>query len=214
MVIFSSMPPAKDYYSDNVASRMFVQNYPSMPKHLLKNTFILRIMDLNRSSGSYYLNAGENHTLETDVQSIISEVCEQYNIMDESVVLYGGSKGGTGALYHSILGNYHAVVVDPIFSVEKYNKSNDMHYLKSILPEKLLPKFQEVLKNHPSDKKKVILGTSKVPENFCEYSQINDPNIKIFDIQDDAMTDHVQVSANCTPQQITFVNAFLMGLDI
>lgn len=214
VVIFSSMPPAKDYFSDNVARRMFVQNYPSMPKHLLKNTFILRIMDLNRSSGSYYLNAGRCHTLENDVQAIINKVCEEHHIMPSDVVLYGGSKGGTGALYHSILGNYHAVVVDPIFSIEKYNKSKDMHYLKNTLPEKLLPKFQDALKKYPSDRKKVILGTSQVPENYSEYSQIDDASIKVVNLQDDAMDDHVKISMNCTPEQITLINDFLMGIHI
>lgn len=214
VVIFSSMPSAKDYYSDNVASRMFVQNYPSMPKHLLKNTYILRIMDLNRSSGSYYLNAGKCRTLESDVQAIISTVCEQYNIVSDNVVLYGGSKGGTGALYHSILGNYHAVVVDPIFSIEKYNQANDMHYLKNVLPEKLLPKFQKALEVYPSDRQKIILGTSLVPENYQEYSQINDNAVTVVNLQDDAMDDHVRVSQNCTPEQMTYINCFLMGLSI
>lgn len=214
VVIFSSMPPADDYFSDNVASRMFVRNYPSMPKHLLKNTYILRIMDLNRSSGSYYLNAGQCHTLESDVQAIISEVCEKNTINSENVVLYGASKGGTGALYHSILGNYHAVVVDPIFSIENYNKSNDIHYLKNVLPEKLLPKFENALEVYPTDRRKVILGTSRVPVNYRWYSQITDSAVKIVDLQDEAMVDHVRVSPNCTPEQITYINAFLMGMSV
>lgn len=214
VVIFSSMPPAEDYYSDNVASRMFVKNYPSMPKHLIKNVHILRIMDLNRSSGSYYLNAGSYSTFEEDVQNIITKTCENYQISKEDVVLYGASKGGTGALYHSILGNYHAVVVDPIFSITQYNNNNDIHYLKNVLPEKLLSKFQQALLDNSTDRKKVILGTSGVPENYSEYSQIEDPSFKIVNMKDSAMVDHVRISPNCNAEQITFINAFLMGLRL
>lgn len=214
VVIFSSMPPAKDYYSDNVASRMFVRNYPSMPKHLLKNTYILRIMDLNRSSGSYYLNAGQCQTLENDVQSIIADVCHEYTISNENVVLYGASKGGTGALYHSILGDYHAVVVDPIFSITNYNQDNDIHYLKNVLPEKLLPKFEGALEEFKPNRKKVILGTSKVSVNYSWYSKIQNKAVEIVNLQDEAMVDHVRISPNCTPEQITYINAFLMGLSV
>lgn len=214
VVIFSSMPPAKDYYSDNVASRMFVRNYPSMQKHLLKNTYILRIMDLNRSSGSYYLNAGHCQTLENDVQSIIADVCHEYTIPNENVVLYGASKGGTGALYHSILGDYHAVVVDPIFSITNYNQDNDIHYLKNVLPEKLLPKFEDALEEFKPNRKKVILGTSKVLVNYSWYSKIQNKAVEVVNLQDEAMVDHVRVSPNCTPEQITYINAFLMGLPV
>ncbi|WP_056975901.1 XcbB/CpsF family capsular polysaccharide biosynthesis protein [Lacticaseibacillus sharpeae] len=76
VVIFSSMPSAKDYLSDKIAPRMFVQNYPSLWKQVVKNTMILRIMDLNLSYGSYYMNAGSYNTFEDDVQGIIAKVCE------------------------------------------------------------------------------------------------------------------------------------------
>ncbi|GBG95760.1 hypothetical protein LFYK43_22190 [Ligilactobacillus salitolerans] len=212
VVIFSSMPPENEYFSAQVAKRTFVQNYPSMPKHLIKNTYILRIMDLNRSSGSYYLNAGYYQNFEDDVQSIIQQVRTEKQIAQEKVVLYSSSKGGSGALYHSILGDYHAVVVDPIFSLEKYNKDRDLHSLEDVLPEKLLPKFQEAISKGNLKNKKLILGSSQVLENYQEYSKICDPMIQVVDIQDDNIKDHISVSPNCNVEQITFINSFLMGI--
>lgn len=210
VVIFSSMPPGSDYFSAQIAKRTFVQNYPSMPKHLIKNTYILRIMDLNRSSGSYYLNAGNYMSFESDVQEIINDVRSKYDIANQNVVMYGTSKGGTGALYHSILGDYHAVVVDPIFSIEKYNKDNDLHFLRGVLPEKLLPKFENALAHNNSKQKKVVLGTSRVLENYSEYSKLTDESICVLDLQDEKMKDHISISPNCVPEQITYINGFLM----
>lgn len=185
VVIFSSMPPHDKYFSMNVADRCFVQNYPSMAKHLIKNTYILRIMDLNRLFGSYYLNTKNYPTFENDVQQIINQVREKFNITHNNVVLYGGSKGGTGALYHSIIGDYHALTVDPIFSLDQYNSDSDVHFLMGVLPDKLLSIFEPALKQHVPQRQKVILGCRAIQENYMYYTQINSKNVFIKDLQDD-----------------------------
>lgn len=214
VVIFSSMPPEQEYFSAKLANRTFAKNYPSMQKHLIKNVFILRIMDLNISSGSYYLNAGHYKTFEEDVQAIIQNVRNKYDISKEHTVLYGSSKGGCGALYHSILGDYHAMVVDPIFSLTKYNEDNNLHFLQGILPEKLLPKFKQTLEQNEQSRKKVILGSSRVPENFQEYSKISNPMIQVVNLQDDNIRDHISIALNCVAEQITYINDFLMEIPM
>lgn len=213
VVIFSSMPSQKNYFSANIANRMFTKNYPSLPKHLMKNCYTLRIMDLNRSFGSYYLNTKEYQDFEKDVQDIIDLVQKQLSINKDDVVLYGGSKGGTGALYHSILGDYHAVVVDPIFSRENYNSDKDVHFLEKSLPVKLTPLFQEVLKKDKQTREKKIICTPAVDINYNEYVKLESEYCNIVRLLDDHMLDHVSISPNSVVEQVTYINNYFMNSE-
>ncbi|WP_204123148.1 XcbB/CpsF family capsular polysaccharide biosynthesis protein [Lacticaseibacillus mingshuiensis] len=211
-VIFSSMPGPKEYYSPNVADRMFVQNYPSLAKHLVKNTLILRIMDLNRNFGTYYMNTENYPTFEEDVQGIIRQVMADHDIDADDVVLYGGSKGGSGALYHSILGNYHAVVVDPIFSQTNYwQGDHDVHFTQGYLPEKLLATYQAAFVAHPNTREKTIIGTPQVRVNYDEYLKLDSPLVHIYHVFDDHIQKHPDVSANSTIEQVTLMNQYLLS---
>ncbi|MCX2456199.1 XcbB/CpsF family capsular polysaccharide biosynthesis protein [Lacticaseibacillus nasuensis] len=211
-VVFSSMPPAADYYSSNLAKRMFVQNYPSLPKHLLKNTVILRIIDLNRNAGSYYMNTANYPTFETDVQQIIQAVMDKFQIDPDNVVLYGGSKGGSGALLHAIIGNYHGVVVDPIFNQTPYWQAQaDLHYLQGILPEKLLPLYQQLLDTHPNTREITIIGSAQVQDNYAEYIKLKSNSIRILTVRDEHIKVHPDVSANTMIEQVTAMNHYLIN---
>lgn len=211
-VVFSSMPPAADYYSGNIAKRMFFQNYPSLPKHLIKNTFILRIMDLNRNTGSYYMNTNNYPDFESDVQRIIHDVMTQYNVDQDNVVLYGGSKGGSAALLHAILGNYHGVAVDPIFNQTPYwTKHADLHYLHGVLPEKLLPLYQTLLDSHANSREVTIIGSNQVLQNYAEYTRLKSKSIRILTVQDNHIKDHPDVAANTMIEQVTAINHYFIN---
>ncbi|MGO4383536.1 XcbB/CpsF family capsular polysaccharide biosynthesis protein [Specibacter sp. RAF43] len=117
--------------------RHFMQNFQSVHKYLPKDTLILRIADIGGVVGAFYLNTQFLPNNIQNIQRLIESIGHQYSIGRDSRVIYGVSKGGTGALYHSIIGGYRCVAVDPIVSDEHYVvKYHDSHFTATgIFPE-------------------------------------------------------------------------------
>ncbi|EUJ33709.1 hypothetical protein MFLO_00655 [Listeria floridensis FSL S10-1187] len=212
IVIFSPMPPIEKYSSANLGERCFVPSFPSIQKHLLKDTMVMRIMDLNLSHGSHYINSTTYPTMESDIQGAIQNVIANHEIHKDDVVLYGGSKGGTGALYHSLLGNYHSVSVDPIISLQQYNEENDLHFLKNFRQTNLLNRMQALVKKDDL-RKQYILGTPTVPFNYDLYKQLASPSIEIIDIFDSAIKKHADISKNSVVEQVTYMNEIFLSSE-
>lgn len=208
VVVFSSMPPAEDYLSDNIAKRCFTQNYPSIQKHLIKNTIIARIMDTNLSNGSMYLNTPNYPNYEKDIQELLKKVQNDYEISKENTVLYGVSKGGTGALYHGFLGNYKSVVVDPILSLQEHNDKNDLMFLKNFRKVSVESDIQS-LNNNQTDK--IILGNPLINHNYDIFKKFEKEKVKIIDILDNNIEKHPDISKNSVTEQIYFINKMLLN---
>ncbi|WP_239372217.1 XcbB/CpsF family capsular polysaccharide biosynthesis protein [Mammaliicoccus sciuri] len=102
LVIFICIPDAKRYDSSLIPNRMFPKFFDGIERSLVKNVYTLRIMELNVSHGSHYISTTIYPEYEEGIQSTILKVMEEFNIYKEHVVLYGGSKGGTGALIYGI----------------------------------------------------------------------------------------------------------------
>ena len=210
VVLFSSMPHADNAISPNIAERCFFRNYPSLVKYLLPNTYVIRIMDCNLTCGSYYLNTSNYPDFERDIQNIIRTVAYNFSVANNDIVLFGISKGGTGALYHSILGNYHAVVVDPLFSLSKYNTEGDSHFTQQYFPEKLTPIFKKEKAHSQAQLTKVIIGVPSIQENYSEYIQLKEPWLRVVDIHDEDITEHGQIGSHTMIEQITYINEMLL----
>lgn len=212
VVIFSSMPAEKDYFSPNIGVRCFTKNFPSITKHLLKNTRVMRIMDANLSHGSHYINTPNYPNFEDDVQGAIKRVMETYEIDKEDVVFYGGSKGGTGALYHSVLGDYKSVSVDQIISLKEYNELNsDSHFLKKFREVSLEKTLIEMANQEGMSNNKVIIGSPYVPFNYTLYSKLGSDNIKLLNLFDSNIKTHSEVSKNSVVEQVTEINNLLLS---
>ncbi|MBD5823730.1 XcbB/CpsF family capsular polysaccharide biosynthesis protein [Lactococcus petauri] len=210
IVMFSSMT-ADEYYSPNIGLRCFTKNFPSIQKSIVKNTMIMRIMDLNLSHGSHYINTDNYPNFENDVQESIINVMSQYNIHKDDVVLYGGSKGGTGALYHSLLGDYNSISIDPIISLLEYNEMmKDSHYLKGLRKESILEDLKE-LSRKDLDYGKIIIGSPAIPFNYRLFSQLKNDNIKIQDIFDESIKSHPDISLSCISEQVTYLNNYFLN---
>lgn len=210
IVMFSSMT-ADEYYSPNIGLRCFTKNFPSIQKSIVKNTMIMRIMDLNLSHGSHYINTDNYPNFENDVQESIINVMSQYNIHKDDVVLYGGSKGGTGALYHSLLGDYNSISIDPIISLLEYNEMmKDSHYLKGLRKESILEDLKE-LSCKDLDYGKIIIGSPAIPFNYRLFSQLKNNNIKIQDIFDESIKSHPDISSSCISEQVTYLNNYFLN---
>lgn len=129
LVLFAHMNGGGGYDSSNVVERLFVQYFADVQRSLVKNVYVLRIADLNISHGSYFTNTANYPDYEDQIQSLIKETLYKCDIQPENVVLYGGSKGGAGALLHGAIGNYKVVAGDPIIDSSVYNQK-DVHFVK------------------------------------------------------------------------------------
>lgn len=211
VVAFSSMPLNDDTISSNIPNRCFFRNYPSLAKHLLPNTYLIRIMDCNLTCGSYYLNTSNYNNFETDVQNIIKTKAYDLGVGQDDIVLFGISKGGTGALYHSILGDYHEVCVDPLFSLTKYIADGDSHFTQREFPEKLTPLFKRGLIQHNPTRTKIIIGVPTIRENYHEYAQLEQAGIRVVDVIDEDIKKHGEIGSRTMIEQVTYINGMLLG---
>ncbi|UQW81257.1 accessory Sec system protein Asp2 [Staphylococcus edaphicus] len=134
LVIFTCMPPMDVYDNYLMTNRMFPKFFDGIERSIVKNVYIMRIMDLNCSHGSHYINTVNNPNFENDIIGSIKSVQSKLNIKNDDVVLYGASKGGTGSLYYASKLDYKCLAVDPIISLEEYNLK-DEHFLKDLRKE-------------------------------------------------------------------------------
>jgi hypothetical protein len=126
LVIFSSI--SASIYNPGLM-RYFEQNFRSAQKHIPPNTAILRIADIGGIIGAFYLNTVRNPENTARIQRLIRETANEHGVHLNNVVLYGASKGGTGALYHGLTGGFKCVAVDPVLSDEYYiSRYSDSHF--------------------------------------------------------------------------------------
>ncbi|MDG6136751.1 XcbB/CpsF family capsular polysaccharide biosynthesis protein [Lactococcus petauri] len=210
IVVFSSVT-SENYYSPNIGIRCFTKNFSSIQKSVLKNTMVMRIMDLNLSHGSHYINTDNYPNFEEDVQESIIKVMLQYGIHKDNVVFYGASGGGTGALYHSLLGDYNSVCVDPVISLAEYNNTmGDKYFIKGLRKESILEDIEKLL-NRDLCYKKIIIGSPAIPFNYRLYSKLIGEVIDIFDIFDESVKFTSDVSLGCILEQVTLINNYFLN---
>ena len=158
IVIFSSV--ADRAFNADIAVRNFFTNFGTISKYIPQNSYILRIADVGGVIGNFYMNTTFSNTIEDDIQGLLKYILKSNNIDKNSVVLYGGSKGGTAALYHGILGKYKAVAVDPIVSDEYHEQhSKDSHFTKQYGEYRIYPKTKQ-------DKFTTLMKTNDISENI------------------------------------------------
>lgn len=215
LVLFSHMNGGGGYDSSNAIERLFVQFFTDIQRSLVKNVFVLRIADINLSHGSYFTSTANFPEYEDQIQSLISEVRLKHNISDDNVVLYGGSKGGAGALLHGAIGNYKVVAGDPIINSGKYN-IKDFHFVKFFKEEDITDKIITYLKNNTH--KKYVFTSRAQPFNFNASSTLAKKSnglVNLVDLSSDKMIKtHPHITAQSVPEQITLINLLLDGYKI
>lgn len=210
IVLFSSVPDLAHYYSPNIAFRCFTPNTSIISKHLLKNTLVMKIMDLNLSHGSYYLNTVNNPDFEQCVQKAIDIVCEENQIDSEDVILYGSFKGGTAALYHGYLGNYKAVSVSPTitFTPEKFNML-DVHFFEKLKIDSIINLLMKV--REQSSTEKIIIGTPLDVNNYETFKKLTNETTKLVPIFDSNNNKESDIEKNSIVEQCVFINQLLLS---
>ena len=210
LVVVFSGNDVKNYYNPNIGVRCFTKNYPTLQNVVLKNTIVMRIMDLNLSHGSHYINTDNYPHFEDDVQGAIRAVIERYDINKEDVVLYGANKGGTGAFYHSMLGDYKSLSIEPIISIlDRKSLLQDNYFLKGLRKDSLLSDLLELDKQE-FRYKKMVIGSPVIPFNYDMYGQLENENINIIDVLDNAIDEEVEVYPETIAEQTTFINNLLL----
>lgn len=215
LVLFSHMNGGGGYDSNNAIERMFVQFFKDIQRSLVKNVYILRIADLNLSHGSYFVNTPNYPSYENEVQELINNVRKQYNISRDNVILYGGSKGGAGALLHAAIGNYKAVAGDPIINASKYNEK-DWHFIKNFREADLTDRITLLSKKNSN---KMYIFSSRVqPFNYKASTNLAkklNGLAHVVELSDDVMVKtHPHITAQSIPEQITLMNLLFDGEKI
>lgn len=205
-VVFSNNPLDNKLYSSNIAERHFVKNFPTIDNHLIKNTIILRIMDLNMTYGSQYLNTPNFEGLEMEVQKIINKVSKDNNISKDSIVLYGSGKGGIGALYHSYLGGVNSVSVGPSFT---YDQVENEFIPSGMCPEKVKMMRQ---KSEKDGMKHYVISSPQIISNYEAIQEnLDQTNVKIIDICDNSILTTNDISLNTSVESVQLINQILMS---
>lgn len=215
LVLFSHMNGGGSYDSSNAIDRLFVQYFADIQRSLVKNVFVLRVADLNLSHGSYFTNTENFPDYEQQIQKLIQHIMQKYQIDHDNVVLYGGSKGGAGALLHGAIGDYYVVAGDPIIDSGAYNQ-RDLHFVKHFKPADLTPILLGYMQNNV--RKKYIFASQAQKFNFNASNNLAKSShdlVQIVDLSADSMVStHPHITAQSVPEQIALINLFFDGAKI
>lgn len=213
IVLFSSLPNSDRYYSANIADRCFAANFALSFKSMLKNTIIMKIMDLNLTHGSSYLDTTNYPTFEDDVQQMIMNVAEENEIASDDIVLYGSYKGGTAALYHGYKGNYKVVSVSPTLTVDDDSRLADRYFFEKLKKGSIINNIIKI-KEH-SNKEKIIIGSPIDAIGYQEYKKLENEQTTVVPIFDSAIRNKFEINKNSTVEQETCINQlFLSSINL
>lgn len=215
LVVFSSIADLP--FNANIDRRMFFKNFPDVAKYIPKNTYILRIADIGGVLGGFYLNSHADMDFESKVQSLIRKIQLEHAILDEHTVLYGTSKGATGALYHGVKMGLKAVSVDPIISDEYYlEKYNDLHFVTNVFPISKQEKFNQLFAES-KNLRNIKLITSPQSENFkyiCELLLVSELDVCSYIFNDHNITGSKSIEEHMLTFITTMLNNTLYNIDL
>ena len=205
--------------------RYFEQNFASVSKYVPHDTAILRIADLGGICGAFYLDTTFLPNNAENIQIAINRVRNELNLGTDSVVLYGASKGGTGALYHAVKGHYRCVAVDPIVADEHYITSyGDLHFTETgAFPRSKENVFTELvseLDNLPSPlaatRWSVILSDRSPQHKYLSRTLVDrtDRLFSFFESRHPAIKDHPDVGPNTVNTATALMNFHLYSIPV
>lgn len=212
-IVFMFMPlPSKDgMINPNMEKRVLPQMFGTLNKSVVKDTYIIRIADVNLIRGSFYVNTPNYEYFEEEVKQFIKSEVKDKGVKTKAV-LYGASRGGVGALLYSIYLGIKSVSVDPVVDETEYvENQNDFHLVKGVREISLLPKFKEISKRIRTTDR-IVIGNSSVPNTWSTnkaLKKIYRSQILLLDLDDRTIISHPQVTFESIPLQLMFINKFL-----
>lgn len=209
LVLFSSIA---DYpMNASVSRRAWFWNWLKCRNYLPQNTYILRIADIGATLAAFYSNTNFDNQFEIKIQNLIAHIICELDIPWENVILYGSSKGGSGALLHGILGGYQTVSVDPIVSDEYYlfkAAAPDFHFVDGCFPESKETKFIRLI-NEMQFSPFINIITSRNSQQYSYIRRICQPSkgMKFFTFDNASICCHADVSPKTIVFQTTLINS-------
>ncbi|GFH43085.1 hypothetical protein Hs30E_16360 [Lactococcus hodotermopsidis] len=207
LVIFSSNPSEQEKYNESMLIRSGFPTFPDIKRSLTKDTYIIRIVDFNLSSGSFYLNTANFVSFEQNIQELIKTFADYHSVPNNNIVLFGASKGATGALIHSLIGGYKLVAVDPIIDDRIY--PNDGHLQKSFRKLDLTPRVNSLL-SQANHVKRYIVNNHHVNYTYKQYAKLNKKeNLIFYDTADEVDNRHPVILKSAIPEVLAMLNVLL-----
>ncbi|MET3949921.1 XcbB/CpsF family capsular polysaccharide biosynthesis protein [Arthrobacter sp. UYEF36] len=224
LVIFSSMNTS--IYTPSMM-RYFEQNFRSAQKHVPPNTAILRIADIGGVVGAFYLNTVRNPNNTERIRRLITETATAHQVSFGDVVLYGASKGGTGALYHGLTGGFKCLAVDPVISDDYYVSTyQDSHFTTDgVFPERKQDVFARIIDHAlDSDSKTSAEGTKTAviySERSPQYGAIQEIAVgklqgraAFFNCINPEISDHPDVSPKSLNTAAMLMNMLFYDMEL
>lgn len=160
-------PGLLSYNHGNARENFFPNPFEGITGSIAKNTVVLRIADSNLINGSYYLNTPNFRDYEQNIQELIAKTAEEEGILRENILCAGSSRGGMGALYHGLLGNYALVSMDPVVDRSPWLQSADVQLMFDCIPVSFVDKLNQLLeKTNLSAEKIQVITSPQVPITY------------------------------------------------
>lgn len=224
LVVFSSM--STSIYTPSMM-RYFEQNFRSAQKHIPPNTAVLRIADIGGVVGAFYLNTARDPNNTERVRRLITETALAHNVSFDDIVLYGASKGGTGALYHGLTGGFKCLAVDPVISDDYYVSTyQDSHFTTDgVFPESKQDVFARVIEHaldsdsKTSDErtKTAVIYSERSPQ-FGAIQEIAVEKLRgraaFFNCINPEIADHPDVSPKSLNTAAMLMNMFFYDMEL
>lgn len=212
LVVFSSVADLP--YNADIERRCFFKNFSTISKYIPYDTIVVRISDIGGVVGNFYLNSNYSNEVESGIQDLLNNLEEITGIKKENTILYGVSKGGTGALYHGLGGGYNFVAVDPIVSDEHHEeKYNDSHFTKGTFPCSKQEKFNKIVLGCEKSNGYIISSRySPIFDSLCSINFKND--VALIDVQHKNIKDHPDVGPNTINLLMLLINSIFYKFEI
>lgn len=203
--------------------RIWANGWDKLIDRVANNTYILRIGDSSLVSGSWYQNTELFPDYEERIQAVIAKTARDYGIIRENIILYGESRGGTGALLHGLLGNYTVVAHDPVLDLRSFHKTAwiDRGLIYDFIPETFIPRLNDLLfERRPEDAAKIKIVTSdNINLTYPAITQLMLDKIEVFNLdfrmplQMSDNNAHGAFLINNYPLVLSLLNEFLYRCD-
>lgn len=214
LVVFSSLPADKTRFSPNIAKRMMPADFQNIKQHILKNTIVVRIMDLNRSTGSFYMNTTQYPNFERDVQQVINKIQKQYMIQKDDIIFWGWGKGATAALYYALQADSNAVTVDPVLRIDQDVEDNQYDsFLKNVLPNDLTGKLQALTRGKQYHYQQLIFAVPLLSRQYPFYKSLTGDNIHIRNLFYGNCKTKEDVRRFSMAEQATTINDYFLNSE-
>lgn len=190
--------------------RNFPEDFSTLKDSIVKNTYILEIGDINLIAGSFYTDTKNYPDYEEQLQDLIKFISKKYHINHNNIVLYGGSRGATGAILHAALGNYKFIVADPVIDSTPWYLDSDGHLVEGVRDIDLTSKVSAALKTYKRPKEDgIILATDNVGVTFSGHLRLPLNKATLLDLGLNVYK-HPDINAKSVPIQLLYINSLLI----